>query len=613
MTAGAAVDRTPGAGAAPLRRSPREVIGAHWPWLVGLGLALGVAGPALGPGLLLNLDLVVTHDPPVPNGVWGLGPELPRGMPFQVPLAWLSTVLDGTLVSKALLVAILVVAFVGAHRLAVGAPTAARVAAGIVYAGGPFVVTRLAIGHIGTAAAAALLPWALPTLLRPGDSLRRTLLWSAALGFWGVNGGILAGVVVITGLVADRGRRAPGVLAALLVGQLPWLVPGMVVTVQGIDPAGAENFATRLDGPVGLLRLAGGGGYFLEAFDIGADQVLIPLVALVLVVVALGGRSRLPAEWGARATVLAGIGVVVAAASGLPGVDGAYAAVADSPLGLPLREGQRVLPLFLVWLAAASAQGWGRMAPRFEGAPVVGLALSFLLVGPSLWGFGGQLQPVDQPPEWAEARRRIGEEPGPVLALPWGQYVRPTVIDGLLVHHPLPYVFGGDVLLASGQGDEDAPTERADPRQDVADALTAHLRAREPADAELEALGIRWVALLETVDPGYPGVADDPALEAVVTGPTLTLYRVRDAVASDVDPVIGPLARVAGDDLRTWYRPGASGWLRGWDAAPTTAEGNLAVPQGQGPLWYWPSLLVLAADGITVGAVLTASRRDRRS
>ena len=78
-----------------------------------------------------------------------------------------------------------------------------------------------------------------------------------------------------------------------------------------------------------------------------------------------------------------------------------------------------------------------------------------------------------------------------------------------------------------------------------------------------------------------------------------------------MDPVIGPWARVPGADGRTWYRPGASGWLRGWDRAPTTADGNLAVPHGQGPLWYWPSLLVLAADGITVGAVVAASRRDR--
>ena len=63
-----------------------------------------------------------------------------------------------------------------------------------------------------------------------------------------------------------------------------------------------------------------------------------------------------------------------------------------------------------------------RLGERFELAPVVGLAAAFVLIGPSLWGFGGQVDPVDRPPEWAEARRLVDAEPGPVLALP----VRPV-------------------------------------------------------------------------------------------------------------------------------------------------------------------------------------------
>ena len=134
--------------------------------------------------------------PRCPTASGASGPELPRGVPYQVPLTWLSTLLDGALVAKAAMVLVLVLAFAGAHRLAAGAPAVARVAAGLVYAAGPFLATRLAIGHLGTALAAALLPWALPTLLRPGDSLRRTLLWSAALGACGVNGGLLAGAAI---------------------------------------------------------------------------------------------------------------------------------------------------------------------------------------------------------------------------------------------------------------------------------------------------------------------------------------------------------------------------------------------------------------------------------
>lgn len=590
------------------------------PWLLGITVALLVAGPALAPGILLNLDLVVTHDLPVPTGVWGLGPELPRQVPYVVPMAWLSTVLDGALVGKAVMLAALTLAFVGAHRLAAGAPPAARIAAGLVYAAGPFLVTRLAIGHLGTALAAAVLPWALPTLLRPGESLRRTLLWSAALGACGVNGGILVGIVLLVALVADRGRRAPAVLGVALVGQLPWLVPGVIVSLQGVSPAGAEAFDTRLDGPLGLLRLTAGQGYFIGDFDIGGGRLAVPIAALGLLVLAVAGHRRLPAAWAARAAAVAAVGLVLAAASGLPVVDGLYRAVADTALGLPLREGHRVLALFLVWMAPAAAMGSARLSTRPEIGGLVPLGLALALIGPSLWGFGGQLEAVPEPEEWTAARRIVTDHPGPVLALPWSQYLRPTLTDGRLVHQPLPTLFGGDVLLASGQGDDASPDERADPRQDLAGDLAAHLRAGESADRELAALGIRWVALVDTIDPSYAGLEQDPSFDPVVEGDDLKLYEVRshpgaasddEGRSVDVDTLVAPLASVTATGPVTWFRPGATGWLRGLEPASVSVEGNLGLPDAAGPVWYWPSLLVLAADGITVGAVVLARRRDR--
>ena len=593
---------------------------------VGLGalVAVLVVGPALGPGLLFNLDLVATADPPMPSGLWGLGPELPRGIPYQVPLVALGNLLDGALVAKAVFLVVLVVAFVGAHRLAAGAPTAARIAAGLVYAAGPFLATRLAIGHVGTALATALLPWALPTLLRPGDRLPRTLLWAAALGACGVNGGILAGAVIAVGLAADRGRRAAPVLGALSVAQLPWLVPGVIVMTQGVDPAGAENFATRLDGPLGLLRLAGGQGYFIADFDLGGTSLVVPVAALVLLGAAIGGRHRLPAPWGGRAAALAAVGFLVAAASGLPGLDRLYDAVAGTALGLPLREGHRVLGLYLVWLAPAAAHGFARIEARTPVAPLAGLGAALVLASPSVWGFGGQVAPVERPPEFSAARRVVDARPGPTLALPFGQYVRPNLVDTHLVHQPLPSVLGGDVLIASGRGTAESPVERTDDRLGLAAEVVADLRRdRAPGDA-LRRLGLRWIAVLDSPDPTYDDLETIPGLrvEVVVEGPHLTLYEVTTWVGPTVDDdgdpvgldgVVAPLVRIDGERPVTWFRPGSAGWLRGTDAATVTADGNLAVPAGDGPVWYWPSLLVLVADGTTVGVVAYAVCRDRRS
>src|SRR5690606_7588675 len=49
-------------------------LGGRWaglvPWAIGLVVAVVWLGPALGPGSLFNLDLILPHEVPVPRGAW---------------------------------------------------------------------------------------------------------------------------------------------------------------------------------------------------------------------------------------------------------------------------------------------------------------------------------------------------------------------------------------------------------------------------------------------------------------------------------------------------------------------------------------------------------------
>lgn len=590
----------------------RRLVGTATPWLVGLGLGLAVVGPALAAGSLLNLDLVVTPDIPVPPGVWGLGPELPRRLPFFVPMAWLSTAIDGALVGKLVMVATIAAAFAGAYRLAQGASAPARAAAGVIYAAGPFLATRLAVGHFGTALAAAVLPWALPTLLRPSDDLRRTMLWSAAMGFAGINGGLLALVAVLVGVIAERGRRILSVAAAALIGQLPWLVPGAVVMAQGVSPAGAAAFDTQIDGVVGALRLIGGQGFWLPAFEVGDGNVAVPLIALGLLLLAIRGQRALPGGWGTRAMAAAVVGLVIAASSGVPLLDDLYRAIADTAVGLPLREGHRALPLFSIWLVQAAAAGVSRSGPQRDVRGLLLLSASVVLAGPALWGFGGRVVPVRLPAEWADARAEIRADPGPVLPLPWSQYIRPDVIDGRLVHHPSPYHLGADVLLPSGRGTQDVGVERADPRVSATRQAVSDLNAGA-GTRRLTELGVRWIVAVKTDEAGIPDLDHEPDLERVVSGATLSLYRIRDAQPLAVDdlgravrlePWAAPLATASGSNNPfTWNRAGDDGWMRGMHPAEVTDDGRLRFERSSGPIWYWPAALALAAHLVTTIAV----------
>lgn len=580
---------------------------------------------------MLNLDLVITPEIPVPRGVWGLGPDLPRRLPLGVVLAWASSLAGGPWAAVALFGLCLTVAFAGAWRLSDAASPLCRLGAGLLYTLSPFTLTRLGVGHWMLVAAVAVLPWALPHLLRPGDRPARTLLWAAALGFTGVNGGLYAVVLVLIGLVADRGRRVGRVLAVVVVTQLPWLVPGAIVLASGSpelpDPA---PFATAVRGLGGPLRLVVGGGFWRSPNQLGAVGGAGAMVlGAGLILVAVVGWRALPSSWRGRGAAAAGVGFAVSWASAVPILAPIYRAVAQTPLGAALRDGQRMLALFLVVLAPAVAAGMTSLAADVRRALVSAVQalpalVALTLAASALWGLGGALAPASFPAGWAEAREAVRAAPGTVVALPWHEYLDVGFADGRRVFNPTPDYFGGDVVFSSDPELGRPSAEQADPREPQVDEVARQLRLGRPQSQTLAGLGVRWVVLLHEVDwRRYQSLADDGGLTAEVSTPALDLYRVEgwagavvDARGADVEhrsPVapllwLGP---AAGPGPLTWNRPAAPGWLRGLRPAGTTAAGTLAVPPGGGALWYWPAALAVLADAVTLTAVVLARRRLR--
>ncbi|MGH9085642.1 MAG: hypothetical protein ACRDYW_09325 [Acidimicrobiales bacterium] len=602
--------------------------------MVGLALGVLVLGQALRPGSILNLDFVLLPHAPVPNGVWGLGPELPRRTPLLLPLAWLDGLIGSTTAGKLLVVLCITVGFVGATRLATGVPAPWNLAAGLLYAVNPFTLTRLAVGHLFLLAAMALLPWVVRRLLDPGVDLSRTYLAALGLALTGVMGGVFATVLAGTGLVARpmAARRRAAVAATVVGAQAPWLAPGLVVWAQGTDLAGSTGFATDLGGTGGALRLLAGHGFWQAPYQVGGSRgAVIPLVGVALTALAVLGTPRLAPEVRWRLPLVGGVALAVCAASGAPALAGGYEAATSLPGGAVLREGQRILPLFLLWLAPAAALGGQELVElsarrRPAGLAAAPLLLALALVSPGIWGAGGQLRSLDLPQDWGTVRALVHDRPGTVLALPWTQYLE-LEVDGTRTNvlHPLPLWLGGDVLSASeprlpGQ----VATERADPRERyAAAAVAANLRGRS-IGADLRRLGVRWVAVLRDGDllRGRPmgllhaeALAEDPALELVLAGDTIDLLAVRgwqgsvvtdDGAAVPVRSIVSPLADLAPSGAATWSHPGATGWMRGLEPAGIDQFGLQRLPAGSGPLWYWPAVFVLFAYiGSAVAAAFT--------
>lgn len=599
------------------------------PWAVGgLGSAV-IVRQAIGSRSLALLDLVVPPQVQLPAGVWGLGPELPRRGLFVVPIAWLSSFVPGGTVVAVALVAFLTVGFVGACRLVPAVPTLARLGSGALYAWSPFVLTRIGVGHLSVVLGAALLPWAMPVLLRPSDRLSRTWLWMVALSAAGIYGGLLAGALTVVGLAASRFRRGGWVVLALLGSQLTWLVSGVLVQALSVGQpvsVGSSSFATSARGPIGVLTLAGGHGFW-AATEEAPGGVATALGGLIVVVLAALGYSRFTAQHGRRALAVALAGLGLTLASSLPGLRSVTARLTEMTVGAPFREGQRFLVLTLVWLAPAAAVGAARLAGsagRFRPELALPLIVAFSLTLPAGAVLDQRLEPVRFGSEWEAARRAVLREPGTVLALPWTQYLDLPGADGRRVIHPIEQYFGGDVLSSSDPQFDIRPQEGADPREPTVLADLAQLDQGRPQSSAFADLGVRWVAVVRESGNDTARaeqLRSDPGLELVTSGPDLAMYRVRgwrgpgvdeDGRGVAISSPLAPLATFGTDRAVVWGRPASGGWLRAWSAGTPTSDGLLRFPEGSGPVWYWPALLVVGSYALVAAVTAVAIRRRRR-
>ena len=123
-----------------------------WPMrALALVVALVVTGPALAPGYVLLRDMVFVPRQDLDLDALGLGGTLPRAVPVDAVMGVLTAVVPGQLVQKAVLLALVYAAVLGAARLVPPAPDGRRgvaaAAAGLVYGWRPYLPERLLPGH----------------------------------------------------------------------------------------------------------------------------------------------------------------------------------------------------------------------------------------------------------------------------------------------------------------------------------------------------------------------------------------------------------------------------------------------------------------------------------
>jgi hypothetical protein len=515
------------------------------PRLAYIALALTILAPLLLPGYILTLDMVWT--PHTPGGMWG---------------------------QKLLLLAIFVLAGVGAHKLvrerfsgdrpkAAPGPTATWPAylAGLIYMINPFVYTRLMAGQYLVLAGYALLPWlarAMWRLLERPDLWRTAAVvaWAVAIGLVSLHTLAPAAVLAAALVVAagwgrwDKVRRAAPYLAAaagawLLINAF-WLVPLLLgrsrqaQTIAGITADQFAAYATTggvVGVPANVLSLQGFwadpyGRYVLPA---ATGPLFWAVTALVLALVAAGvWRSVRRHDRLGLALAAAGlIGWVLAMGESWGGVAWLnHALVQHVPFYRGYREPHKWAMLLALAYAYLAAVGVGVVRERLSGwtrdAVSVGALLLPVLWTPMLlWGAAGQLRSAQYPVGWAELNQRLDALPaGGVVMLPWHQYIA-LDFAGRTVANPAPRYFDRPVISSD---DPEligvAHTSPVAANRQVQQILNQRFFMTN-AGSQFSAAGIRYLVLLKQADwHAYAWLDSQSGLTVLADAPDYRLYEI---------------------------------------------------------------------------------------
>jgi hypothetical protein len=421
-----------------------------WPFLTTL---VSYAAPGAATPSLILRDMVVPHSMALNDLATGRD-GLPRAVPQDTVLAWLSPLVPPPLTASILMLLAGYVGALGAGALArqvsgrrgPGTVVAAVVAPALTL-WNPYVAERLLQGHWSVVLAGVLLPAVAVCAMRrsPWSSVAlAALLVVCAITPTGL---ILAtATATVAALVsATPVRRVLTVAGAGAVLSLPWVVPTLLHAGAGAtrtDAAGAALFAARAEPGVGTLgALAGLGGIWNADTVPGSREAWAPvstgagaLLACLAVVTAVllwrrGRRQCAPLVWLALVAV-----VVPALMSTAPGVAVTGWFLEYLPGAGLFRDSQKfvvlALPGLVVLLAAGFAQLMGTVRAgrrTLAAATVAVLALTWVSV-PSLPRDLADLAPVeldegytglaDRVSDWQEENGRTAR----ILLWPPGNY-----------------------------------------------------------------------------------------------------------------------------------------------------------------------------------------------
>lgn len=491
-----------------------------------IAVMLAVMLPLLQPGFILTLDMVFTPHLRLPD-------TITSSYVLHAVLYLLGHILPADLVTKLLLVAALLLAMFGMHRLLrcymprrAGTDWGLYIAA-VFYGLNPFTYSRFMAGQYSVLLGYALLPWFVRQLIVFGREpyLMNALklgMASALIGIVSIH--TLGEVAVIAVVAASLGlwqyrselhayiRYGAAALGVCLLLSSYWLIPLVIGqgktadTIHSFTAADTQAFATTGGSVIGkignIIRLQGFWAEDRALYMLPQDRTVLwgLMMLVVLALVAVGSVAL----WRKHPA-----GAVLFGASALIGTVLALGCISGLLSAVGFREPHKFVGLvalaYAVFIAFGMQTTLRRVQVRgmiaYTAGIAVACALPLMITRVMLWGFDGQLVPRHYPASWTAVNRRLNQDQGrgDVLALPWHQYMSYR-FAGRIIANPSASFFDRTIIVSQDPELGGASSGKQDVTHQTLNKILATDIRSEEFSRQLANLHIKYVLLAKELD-----------------------------------------------------------------------------------------------------------------
>lgn len=521
--------------------------------------------PLLKPGYLLLLDFVIT--PKIPKPL-----EIQSDYPLAIMMHYLGLVIPSQGLEKILFFLVFFLSGLGMHKLIPTKNKWPKYFGAILYIFNPFVYSRFLFGHIHLLLAYAITPFFIISLFTffKNTTLKNALRLTAfflLIIISSIHAIFFAAILfAITGIVYlfikwnDKDRliktacSSIGVCTLVALFSLYWLIPyakGETTsskTAQGFDSRHVVGFQTTADEQLGVLVNTASmygfwgdkEGRYLVQKDIVPGWVFLFVIIFSLSV--WGTINNLKKEklavWvfvisGLLAFILA-VGVAHPAFGKIYWTMYKYV-----PLFKGFREPQKFVALLVLSYAYLGALGVNAVLEKtntLKGvarkigsfAPAILLLIPLLYSPAMLWGFGGQVKPVDYPKDWYATNEELNAdtEDFEVLFLPWHQYMG-FLFAGRVIANPAQRFFDKPIIQGDNAEFGTIYTQNDNPTSDFIEKNILKNKSENNAIGQnLNAINVKYIILAKEVDwKNYAFLDNQEDLRLIKDTGSLKIYK----------------------------------------------------------------------------------------